>query len=110
MMLRWMKTVGILTVVGGGVVAAAFFGLIPGWKRPAEPTASAPPTAPHTARHPEAIAVTVTAAVPRTVERRVRTVGTLHGFEEIEISRCAPKLPRAVPASERRLETMLSAS
>jgi|694.fasta_scaffold65035_2 multidrug efflux pump subunit AcrA (membrane-fusion protein) len=86
MMLRWMKTVGILTVVGGGVVAAAFFGLIPGWKRPAEPTASAPPTAPHTARHPEAIAVTVTAAVPRTVERRVRTVGTLHGFEEIEIS------------------------
>ena len=86
MMLRWMKTVGILTVVGGGVVAAAFFGLIPGWKRPAEPTASAPPTAPHTARHPEAIAVTVTAAVQRTVERRVRTVGTLHGFEEIEIS------------------------
>jgi multidrug efflux pump subunit AcrA (membrane-fusion protein) len=86
MMLRWMKTVGILTVAGGGVVAAAFFGLIPGWKRPAKPTASAPTTAPHTARHHEAIAVTVTAAVPRTVERRVRTVGTLHGFEEIEIS------------------------
>ena len=85
-MLRWMKTVGILAVVGGGVVAAAFFGLIPGWKRPAEPTASAPPGAPHTARHHEAIAVTVTATVPRTVERRVRTVGTLHGFEEIEIS------------------------
>lgn len=85
-MLRWMKTVGILAVVGGGVVAAAFFGLIPAWKRPAEPTASAPPGAPHTARHHEAIAVTVTATVPRTVERRVRTVGTLHGFEEIEIS------------------------
>jgi ATP-dependent helicase HrpA len=31
-------------------------------------------------------------------------------FEEIEISRCAPKLPRAFPASERRLETMLGAS
>ena len=30
-------------------------------------------------------------------------------FEEIEISRCAPKLPRAFPASERRLETMLGA-
>lgn len=86
MMLRWMKTVGILAVVGGGVVAAAFFGLIPGWKRPAEPTASAPPAAPHAARHHDAIAVTVTATVPRTVERRVRTVGTLHGFEEIEIS------------------------
>jgi len=85
-MLRWMKTVGILAVVGGGVVAAAFFGLIPGWTRPTEPTASAPSAAPHTARHPEAIAVTVTATVPRTVERRVRTVGTLHGFEEIEIS------------------------
>lgn len=86
MMLRWMKTVGILAVVGGGVVAAAFFGLIPGWKRPAEPTASAPPAAPHAARHHDTIAVTVTATVPRTVERRVRTVGTLHGFEEIEIS------------------------
>ncbi len=86
MMLRWMKTVGILAVVGGGVVAAVFFGLIPGWKRPAEPTASAPPAAPHAARHHDTIAVTVTATVPRTVERRVRTVGTLHGFEEIEIS------------------------
>ena len=85
-MLRWMKTVGLLAVVGSGVVAAAFFGLIPGWKRPAEPAAATHPTAPHTARHPAAIAVTVTAAVPRTVERRVRTVGTLHGFEEIEIS------------------------
>jgi len=85
-MLRWMKTVGLLAIVGGGVVAAAYYGLIPGWKRPAEPAAATHPTAPHTARHPEAIAVTVTAAVPRTVERRVRTVGTLHGFEEIEIS------------------------
>lgn len=34
----------------------------------------------------EAVAVTVAAAVPRSVERRVRTVGTLHGFEEIEIA------------------------
>ena len=28
-------------------------------------------------------------------------------FEEIEISRYAPKLPRAFPASEKRLESML---
>jgi hypothetical protein len=28
-------------------------------------------------------------------------------FEEIEISRFAPKLPRAFPASERRLDGML---
>jgi multidrug efflux pump subunit AcrA (membrane-fusion protein) len=83
---RWMKTLGLLACIGGGVAAAAYYGPIPGWKRPAELASAAPPTAPHTARHPEAIAVTVTAAVPRTVERRVRTVGTLHGFEEIEIS------------------------
>ena len=86
MMLRWLKTLGLLAVVGGAVAVAASFGLIPGWKRQAEPAAATPPTAPHTSRHPESIAVTVTAAVPRTVERRVRTVGTLHGFEEIEIS------------------------
>jgi hypothetical protein len=28
-------------------------------------------------------------------------------FEEIEISRFAPNMPRAFPASERRLEAML---
>ena len=86
MIVRWVKALGPLVIVGGVVAAAAYAGLIPGWKRPAEPTAATPPSAPHTARHAEAIAVTVTAAVPRTVERRVRTVGTLHGFEEIEIS------------------------
>ena len=102
-----MKALGPLVVVGGVVAAAAYAGLFPGWKQPAEP-ATTPAQTP-TVRHAEAIAVTVTAAVPRSVERRVRTVGTLHGFEEIEISRCAPKLPRAFPASERRLETMLGA-
>jgi multidrug efflux pump subunit AcrA (membrane-fusion protein) len=79
-----MKALGPLMVVGGVVAAAAYAGLFPGWKRPAEPATTPAPTP--TARHPEAIAVTVTAAVQRTVERRVRTVGTLHGFEEIEIS------------------------
>jgi len=37
------------------------------------------------AKPPEAVAVTVAAAQQRSVERRVRTVGTLHGFEEIAI-------------------------
>jgi len=32
------------------------------------------------------VVVTVASATPRPVERRVRTVGTLHGFEEIEVS------------------------
>ena len=86
MILRWLKTLGLLAVIGGGIAVAAFFGVIPGWKRSAEPGPTVPQDAAPTARHAEAIPVTVAAAVPRSVERRVRTVGTLHGFEEIEIS------------------------
>jgi multidrug efflux pump subunit AcrA (membrane-fusion protein) len=82
MMRRLIKALVPLAVVGGGLSAAAYYGLILKADRPeATPAASAP-----TIRQPEAIAVTVAVAVPRSVERRVRTVGTLHGFEEIEIS------------------------
>lgn len=86
MLPRWIRSLMPVAVVGGGVAAAAYVGLIPGWKNNAEPTRAAPAAAAPAARHAEAIAVTVAATVPRTVERRVRTVGTLHGFEEIEIS------------------------
>jgi RND family efflux transporter MFP subunit len=66
-----------------GLVAAWHFGILPpgGAKPAAEPAAPAA-----AARQPEAVAVTVAAPVPRPVDRRVRTVGTLHGFEEIDIS------------------------
>jgi RND family efflux transporter MFP subunit len=69
-----------------GLAAAWRFGLLPpGLGRPAaEPAAHSAPGAP--VRQPEAVAVTVAAPVPRPVDRRVRTVGTLHGFEEIDIS------------------------
>jgi len=86
-------------VLCAAAVAAIAFGLVPlpAWLpggaagRPApagraaadhaapDHAAAAPP------KPPEAVAVTVAAAQPRTVERRVRTVGTLHGFEEIVI-------------------------
>lgn len=82
---RWIKALAILAFVGAGVTAALSYGLLPLGQRPADSTPAGQPAA---RRHkaPEAIAVTVTVAVPRSVERRVRTVGTLHGFEEIEIS------------------------
>ena len=83
---RWISSLVPVAVVGGCVAAASYYGLIPGWKKPPEPAPTAAPAATHTPKHSDAIAVTVAASVPRTVERRVRTVGTLHGFEEIEIS------------------------
>jgi RND family efflux transporter MFP subunit len=69
-----------------GIAAVRHFGVLaPLTGRPAAEAAAhaAPDAAP---RQPEAGAVTVAAPVPRPVDRRVRTVGTLHGFEEIEIS------------------------
>jgi len=71
---------GWLAVGGGCLAAAAYLGLLPGGGH------APPPAPPAAARPPEPIAVTVTPATPRAIERRVRTVGTLFGFEEIEIS------------------------
>jgi len=75
----------ILVGLAVGVAAAAAWGLVsrgpaPAAPRPPHPAADRP------ARQSAAIAVTVAPAESRTVERRVRTVGTLHGFEEIELS------------------------
>lgn len=74
-----------LIMLAAGVAAASYFGWLPrpgaGDVPPAESTAAAPPAA----KEPDPIPVTVAAAVPRSVERRVRTVGTLHGFEEIDV-------------------------
>ncbi|MGC3966434.1 MAG: efflux RND transporter periplasmic adaptor subunit [Pirellulales bacterium] len=77
----WLMT---LVVCGGGIAAAAYTGILPLGK--SKGTAAPSPAAAAPAKAPEAIAVTVAQATPRTVERRVRIVGTLAGFEEIEIS------------------------
>ena len=45
-------------------------------------------------------------ASPRRTPEEVHAIRRM--FEEIEISRYAPKLPRAFPASEKRLEAMLA--
>jgi multidrug efflux pump subunit AcrA (membrane-fusion protein) len=37
-------------------------------------------------RAPQAIAVTVAPVTPRAIQRRIHTVGTLHGYEEIEVA------------------------
>jgi len=79
---RWL--LAAISGLAGAVAAAAFFGLIElpvGGEHSAAPEASAP--AP---KAPEAVVVTTVFAEPRSVERRVRTVGTLHGFEEIDVS------------------------
>jgi multidrug efflux pump subunit AcrA (membrane-fusion protein) len=74
--------IGVVAVVGGGLWMAR--DRMPGARgaaadEGAAPAATATPTAP-----PE-IAVTVAPITPRTVRREVRIVGTLHGFDEIEV-------------------------
>ena len=87
MLTRVWKAFLLLLFVGGGVVAGVVFGLIPaGVLALAKHQPSAPAPVVEAARQPLPIPVTVTSAVPRSVERRVRTVGTLNGFEEIDIS------------------------
>ena len=87
MLTRVWKAFLLLLFVGGGVVAGVVFGLIPAGVLPlAKHQPSAPAPVVEAARQPLPIPVTVTSAVPRSVERRVRTVGTLNGFEEIDIS------------------------
>jgi len=73
-----------LGLVGVGAAVAAYVGWIP-LGRTAKSSASEP-AATATTQVAEAIAVTIAPAVPRAVERRVRTVGTLHGYEEVEIA------------------------
>lgn len=78
------KILWTIALCGGGFAAASYAGFIPlgKAKKPAE--AEAPAAA--AVKQPDAIAVTVAQATTRTVERRVKIVGTLRGFEEIDIS------------------------
>jgi len=68
-----------------GTRSGAQSGARPGTRDNGEDGAGGGHDRPAPPRQPEAVAVTVAAAEPRTVERRVRTVGTLHGYEEITI-------------------------
>ena len=74
--------IALISALSGAAAAAVHFGLVtlPG----AAPPAALPAT--ETEKPPAAVVVTVGPATLRPVERRVRTVGTLHGFEEIDIS------------------------
>lgn len=78
------RLLALAACLGGALAAAVHFGLValPGGTEADAP----PPAASPVAKAPDAIVVTTTPAVPRSVERRVRTVGTLHGFEEIDVS------------------------
>lgn len=79
---RVRKTTGIVLALGAGVGVAGYFGLLPGGGERAKSAATeAKPVATQ-----EPIAVTVAAATPRAIERRVRTVGTLHSYEEVEVA------------------------
>ena len=86
--LRWLA---LLSLLVGVAVGAVRFGLVALPGSSAQTAAATHPAggdsgAPASAKVPDAVVVTVAAATPRPVERRVRTVGTLHGFEEIEVS------------------------
>ena len=92
--LRWLALVSMLV---GGAWGAVRFGLVtlPGSRANpagtaseagADPAALKAGKAGKAAKADEAVVVTVVSAMTRPVERRVRTVGTLHGFEEIEVS------------------------
>jgi hypothetical protein len=74
--------IALVSALSGAAAAAVHFGLLtlPG----AAPPAPVPDT--ETEKLSAAVVVTVAPATLRPVERRVRTVGTLHGFEEIDIS------------------------
>ncbi len=83
--LRWWA-LGSLVV--GAALGAIRFGVVtlPGSAPPPAARETAEPGKAATTEQAEPIVVTVAAATPRPVERRVRTVGTLHGFEEIDVS------------------------
>ena len=81
---RRMRWLAIVSALVGGAAAMMAFGILklPGGKAPAgKPVAGAADE-----KVVEPVVVTVAPATKRPVERRVRTVGTLHGFEEIDIS------------------------
>ena len=83
--LRWWA-LGSLVV--GAALGAIRFGLVtlPGSGPPAAAGPAGEPVTGATRKQAEPVVITVAAATARPVERRVRTVGTLHGFEEIDVS------------------------
>jgi len=78
---RWIL-LGAVGIVGGGLwlardrMAGALNGRAA--EKPGAPAAAGPAA-------PAEVAVTVAPITPRTVRREVRIVGTLHGFDEIEV-------------------------
>lgn len=83
--LRWWA-LGSLVV--GAALGAIRFGLVtlPGSGPPAAAGPAGEPVTGATRKQAEPVVITVATATARPVERRVRTVGTLHGFEEIDVS------------------------
>ena len=83
--LRWWA-LGSLVV--GATLGAIRFGLVtlPGSGPPAAAGPAGEPVTGAPRKQSEPVVITVAAATGRPVERRVRTVGTLHGFEEIDVS------------------------
>ena len=83
--LRWWA-LGSLVV--GAALGAIRFGLVtlPGSGPPAAAGPAGEPVTGAARKQAEPVVITVAAATARPVERRVRTVGTLHGFEEIDVS------------------------
>ena len=78
--MRWLA---ILSGLAGAAAAALHFGIVTVPSRaPAARQTSAVPAD----KTVEPVVVTVARATLRPLERRVRTVGTLHGFEELDIS------------------------
>ncbi len=83
--LRWWA-LGSLVV--GAALGAIRFGLVtlPGSGATSTASPAGEPVTGAARKQAEPVVVTVAAATGRPVERRVRTVGTLHGFEEIDVS------------------------
>lgn len=77
------KILWTIAICGGGFAAAAYAGLVPIGKSKQPTDAAANQAA--ASKQPDPIAVTVAPATTRTVERRVKIVGTLRGYEEIDI-------------------------
>ncbi len=82
-----MRGLIILSMLAGAAAAAVHFGLVkpPFAVEKADDGLTTPAIVPADAPAAEVV-VTVVPATAREVQRRVRTVGTLHGFEEIDIS------------------------
>lgn len=83
---RLRLPLALLSALAGATAAAVHFGLVRPPGSSVEPPAAVALPALSAAREAEPVAVTTEAAVTRIVEERVRTVGTLHGFEEITVA------------------------